>query len=42
MSTDRRGISCTNRFNAVPPFIANRPDAKAAGAMVSSSRTVSM
>jgi hypothetical protein len=42
MSTDRRGISCTNRFSAVPPFIAERPEAKTAGAMASSSRTVSM
>ena len=27
------GISCTTRFNEVPPFIANWPEAKTAGAV---------
>jgi hypothetical protein len=35
-------MSCTNKFNAVPPFIAKQPEAKTLGVMASSSRTVSM
>ena len=42
MSTERRGMSCTKRFRAVPPLIAKRGEASTAGAMSISSRTVSM
>src|SRR6218665_2884738 len=40
MSTDRRGMSCTNRLIAVPPFIAKISLAKTSGATASSRRTV--
>ena len=38
---DRRGMSCTNRLIAVPPFIAKMSFAKTSGATVSNRRTVS-
>src|SRR6218665_2528816 len=41
MSTDRRGMSCTNRLIAVPPFIAKISLAKTSGATASSRRTIS-
>ena len=41
MSTDKRGMSCTNRLIAVPPFIAKMSLAKTSGVTVNSKRTVS-
>jgi DNA (cytosine-5)-methyltransferase 1 len=41
-NTLRRGMSCTKRLSAVPPFIANAGVSKTAGAMSRSNRTVRM
>ena len=40
MSTDSRGMSCTNRFKAVPPFMANACVSNTAGAARKRSCTV--
>src|SRR6266404_3638486 len=41
MSTESLGMSCRNKFSAVPPLSAKRGDWNTAGAIANSNRTVS-